>query len=83
MRLSQKEGRLNMFIRYNGRIYGTKGFYTGTHDWNCDGDVYTDTVMNCFNASGSLIVLHKYDSYQIVPESEVMPEDLARLEKFR
>lgn len=70
-----------MYIRYNGRLYYTQGWYTGTHDWNHDGEVYTDTVMFCKDSSGSMIMLSKYDKFEHVTREEALPEFMAAFEK--
>lgn len=57
-----------------GKYWHGKGFYTGTHDWNDDGDIYTDTVLNLYELDGNVYwSIHEDDlnMFEVVPESEV------------
>ena len=46
----------------NGKIWKSNGFTTATYDWNCDGDIYKDTVMVLFELNGNgFMRIHEYD----------------------
>jgi hypothetical protein len=55
-----------------GKIYKSGGkFVTLTCDWNCDGDVYTDTIMPIFELSGNGFArIHEYDfdEFEVINE---------------
>ena len=43
-----------LLIDKEGTKWKTDGiFHTLTIDWNCDGDIYTDTVMRLYEVNGN------------------------------
>lgn len=61
-----------ILIDKDGTKYKSDGkFHTLTIDWNCDGDIYADTVMRIDELeSNNYTFIHKYDliDYQIIEE---------------
>ena len=57
-----------------GKYWHGNRFITGTCDWNNDGDIYTDTILNLRELDGNgYWSIHEDDlnMFELVPESEV------------
>lgn len=60
--------------KITGKYWHGNGFVTATHDWNNDGDIYTDSVQNLYELDGNAFwAIHENDlnMFELVPESEV------------